>query len=319
MVNFDDIQAAAARLQGVAVRTPVLTSHKVDALLGAQVFFKAENLQRMGAFKFRGAYNAISKLSASAQKHGVVAFTSGNHGLAVSRAAQMKGVSATVVMPSDAPAMKIEGARQCGANVVLFDRLREDRAAIAARIVGEEGRTLIPPFDFDDVIEGQGTAALELVQDVPGLDAIIVCVGGGGFLAGCTVAAKALQPGIRMVGAEPAAGNDGEQSMQQGRIVVLPQVPNTICDGQQTVSLGERPFAILRQHGCSMLSVPDAVVCRAMALAFDQLKVVLEPSGACALAVLMHHAPTFAGQRVGVMLSGGNVDPARFFALTATS
>lgn len=317
MVTFDDVQAAAARLHGMVVRTPVLVSPSIDAQLGASLFFKAENLQRTGSFKFRGACNALQQLDGPARARGVVAFTSGNHGLAVSHAAQRLGVSATVVMPRDAPGLKIDGARACGATVVLYDRMRDDRAAIAQRIVDDEGRTLIPPFDFDDVIAGQGTAALELLHDVPDLDALVVCVGGGGFFAGSTVAAKALQPRIRMIGAEPAAGNDAEQSMLAGRIVVLSAVPDTICDGQQTVSLGARPFAILQRHGCVVWSAADDVVVRAMALAFDQLKVVLEPSGACGLAVLMQHAASFAGQRVGVMLSGGNVDRSRFARLTA--
>ncbi len=316
-IDIDDIRAAAKRLAGVAVRTPVLRADAIDDLLGARLVFKCENLQRMGAFKFRGAWNAISRLDDAQRRCGVVAFTSGNHGLAVARAAQLTGTSAVIVMPADAPAPKIEGARRCGANVVTFDRMREDRAAIARAYVDREGRTLIPPFDHDDVIAGQGTAALELCEDTAAdpLDTIVVCVGGGGFLAGSTVAAKALRPSIHMVGAEPAAGNDGEQSMREGRIVELPDVPNTICDGQQTKCIGVRPFAIFRAHGVQVRSASDDVVADAMRLAFDHLKLVVEPSGACALAVVMAHREHFAGQRVGVMLSGGNVDAARFARL----
>lgn len=324
MITFGDIQAAAARLQGVAVRTPVLRSHVIDEALGMQVHFKAESLQRMGAFKFRGAYNAVAALDAATRRRGVVCFTSGNHGLALARAAQLLQTPATVMMPIDAPALKVEGARRCGANVVLYDRLHDDRAAMAQRVVVDQGMTLIPPYDHDDVMAGQGTAALELLQDLgatPGgpsvLDAVLVCVGGGGFLAGSAVAARALQPGIRMVGAEPAAGNDAQQSLALGRVVRLPQVPNTVCDGQQTQSVGDKPFAIMQSLGCEALCVDDAAVVQAMRLVFDHLKLVVEPSGACALAVLMHHRAQFAGQRVGVMLSGGNVDAGRFAAWMA--
>lgn len=318
MLSLHEIQAAARVLDGVAVRTPVLHADAIDGIVGAHVLFKAENLQRMGAFKFRGAYHAIARLDGATRARGVACFTSGNHGLSVARAAQLLGAPATVVMPADAPAMKIEGVRACGATTVLYDRYRDDRQAIARDIVAAQGLTLIAPFDDEAVIAGQGTAALELLQDTAGggrLDAMIVCVGGGGFLSGCTVAAKGLQPSIRMVGAEPVAGNDAEQSMRAGRIVALPAVPRTICDGQQTLSLGERPFAIFRAHDVEVLSVDDATVVQAMRLAFEHLKVVIEPSGACALAVLLRHRERFAGQRVGVTLSGGNVDFARFTAL----
>lgn len=315
MVDFDDVEAAAERLRGVAVHTPVLTSPGIDQAVRAEVFFKAENLQRAGAFKFRGAFNALSRLDAAARQRGVVAFTSGNHGLAVSQAAKRLGTHATIVMPHDAPRLKVEGARSAGATLVFYDRRLDDRAAIAQRFVERDGMALIPPFDHDDVIAGQGTAALELLREVPRLDTLLVCVGGGGFFAGSTVAARALQPAIRMVGAEPEAGNDAEQSMRAGRIVTLAAVPDTLCDGQQTLALGTRPFAVLMQHRCEVLSASDASVLRAMACAFEQLKLVLEPSGACALAVLMQHAASFAGQRVGVMLSGGNIDRTRFAQL----
>ncbi len=318
MIGMGDVRAAARRLAGVAVRTPVLRADAIDDAVGARIAFKCENLQRMGAFKFRGAWNAISVLDDTQRRRGVVAFTSGNHGLAVARAAQLLGTRAVVVMPSDAPTPKIDGARRCGATVVTFDRMTSDRAAIAQSYVEREGCTLIPPFDHDDVIAGQGTAALELMEHCVGhdaLDALVVSVGGGGFLAGCTVAAKALRPTIRMVGAEPAAGNDAEQSMREGRIVELAEVPRTICDGQQTKSIGRRPFEILRAFGCEVASVADEVVVQAMRLVFDHLKLVVEPSGACALAVVMAHRERFAGQRVGVMLSGGNVEVERLAGL----
>ena len=314
MLQFADIEAAAARIKGVAHRTPVLTSRTLDAQLGAQVFMKAENLQRMGAFKFRGGYNAVNVLTDDERARGVVAFSSGNHAQAVALAAQLHGCRATLVMPHDAPALKVAATRGYGAEVVVYDRYKEDRAAIARQLVAERNATLIPPFDHLPVMAGQGTAALELIEDVGALDALIVCAGGGGFLSGCAVVAKHLNPSIRMFGAEPERGNDMQQSLRSGRIVSI-DVPRTICDGQQTQAVGEHPFEVIRTLVSDVLSVPDPVVVQAMRFAFERMKVVLEPSGACALAALMHHAAQFKGQRVGVTLSGGNVGLDRFVAL----
>jgi threo-3-hydroxy-L-aspartate ammonia-lyase len=314
MLQFTDIEAAAARLQGAAHRTPVLTSRTLDAQLGAQVFCKAENLQRMGAFKFRGGYNAVNSLTDAQRANGVVAFSSGNHAQAVALAAQLHGCKATIVMPHDAPALKLAATRGYGAEVVIYDRYKEDRAVIAQRLVEEQGANLIPPFDDLRVMAGQGTAALELIQDVGELDALIVCTGGGGFLSGCTVAAKHLLPGIDVYGAEPERGNDVQMSLREGRIVSI-DVPRTICDGQQTQAVGKHPFEVIRSQVKDVLTVPDPVVVQAMRFAFERMKVVLEPSGACALAALMHHADRFRGQRVGVTFSGGNVGVDRFVAL----
>ena len=314
MLEFSQVQSAAARLKGVAHRTPVLTSHTLDAMLGMQVFMKAENLQRMGAFKFRGGYNSVNVLSDAERERGVVAFSSGNHAQAVALAAQLHGCRATIVMPHDAPALKLAATRGYGAEVVLYDRYKEDRAAIAKALVEERGAALIPPFDHLPVMAGQGTTALELIEDVGALDALIVCAGGGGLLSGCTVAAKHLLPNIAVYGAEPERGNDMQQSLRRGEIVSI-DVPRTICDGQQTQAVGAQPFEVIRAMVKDVLAVPDPVVVEAMRFVFERMKVVLEPSGACALAALMHHREQFRGQRVGVTLSGGNIGIDRFVAL----
>ena len=314
MLRFTDIEAAADRIKGVAHRTPVLTSRTLDAQLRMRVFMKAENLQRMGAFKFRGGYNAVNVLSDAERARGVVAFSSGNHAQAVALAAQLHGCRATIVMPHDAPALKLAATKGYGAEVVVYDRYTQDRAAIARRLVAERDATLIPPFDHLPVMAGQGTAALELIEDTGALDALIVCAGGGGLLSGCAVAARHLHPAIRVYGAEPERGNDMQQSLRCGHIVSI-DVPRTICDGQQTQAVGAHPFEVIRALVSDVLTVPDPVVVQAMRFAFERMKVVLEPSGACALAALMHHAAQFEGQRVGVTLSGGNVGLDRFVAL----
>ena len=316
MLQFTDIELAAARIRGVAHRTPVLSSRTLDALIGAQVFLKAENLQRMGAFKFRGGYNAVKALSDAQRARGVVAFSSGNHAQAVALAAQLHGCRATIVMPHDAPALKLAATRGYGAEVVLYDRYREDRAVIANKLVAERDATLIPPFDDLAVMAGQGTAALELIDEVGALDALIVPAGGGGFLSGCTVAAKHRLPQIRVFGAEPVRGNDMQQSLRSGRIVSI-DVPRTICDGQQTQSVGRHPFEVIQALVTDVLTVSDPAVVDAMRFAFERMKIVLEPSGACALAALMTHAAQFEGQRVGIMLSGGNIGLDRFVALVS--
>ncbi len=314
MLQFSQVQSAAARLKGVAHRTPVLTSHTLDAMLGMQVFMKAENLQRMGAFKFRGGYNSVNVLSDAERARGVVAFSSGNHAQAVALAAQLHGCRATIVMPHDAPALKLAATRGYGAEVVLYDRYKEDRAAIAKALVEQRGAALIPPYDHLPVMAGQGTAALELIEDAGPLDALVVCAGGGGLLSGCTVAAKHLLPDIAVYGAEPERGNDMQQSLRRGEIVSI-DVPRTICDGQQTQAVGVQPFEVIRAMVKDVLAVPDPVVVEAMRFVFERMKVVLEPSGACALAALMHHREQFRGQRVGVTLSGGNIGIDRFVAL----
>jgi len=316
MLQFSEIQDAAARLQGVAHRTPVVTSRTLDDMLGLRVLMKAENLQRMGAFKFRGGYNAVNVLSDAQRSRGVVAFSSGNHAQAVALAARLHGCAATIVMPHDAPALKLAATRGYGAEVIVYDRYREDRAEIAQRLTAERGASLIPPFDHLPVMAGQGTAALELIEDAGPLDALIVCAGGGGLLSGCAVAAKHLMPGIEVFGAEPQRGNDMQQSLRSGQIVHI-DVPRTICDGQQTQAVGRHPFEVIRAHVKDVLTVPDPTVVEAMRFAFERMKLVLEPSGACALAALMLHRERFQGQRVGVTLSGGNIGIDRFVALVS--
>ena len=314
MLQYFDIEQAAARLKGVAHRTPVLTSRTLDDLLGCQVFMKAENLQRMGAFKFRGGYNAVHGLTEAERARGVVAFSSGNHAQAVALAARLHGCRATIVMPADAPASKLEATRGYGAEVILYDRYTEDRAAIAQALVEDRGAALIPPFDHLPVMAGAGTAALELIEDAGELDALVVCAGGGGFLSGCAVAARHLVPAIRVYGAEPERGNDMQRSLRTGRIVSI-DVPRTICDGQQTQAVGRHPFDVIQALVTDVLTATDPGVVDAMRFAFERMKVVLEPSGACALAALMQHRAQFAGQRVGVTLSGGNIGLDRFAAL----
>ena len=316
MLEFADIQAAAARIRGVAHRTPVLSSRTLDAMLGCSVFMKAENLQRMGAFKFRGGYNAVNALSAAQRARGVVAFSSGNHAQAVALAAQLHGCRATIVMPHDSPRLKLAATREYGAEVILYDRYREDRAAIAAALVQERHATLIPPFDYLPVMAGQGTAALELIEDTGPLDALIVCAGGGGFLSGCAVAAKHLLPRIEVFGAEPARGNDMQQSLRAGKIVSI-DVPRTICDGQQTQAVGKHPFEVIQALVSGVLTATDPQVVDAMRFVFERMKLVLEPSGACALAALMNHREQFRGRRVGITLSGGNIGLERFVALVS--
>ena len=314
MLDFAQIESAAARLKGVAHRTPVLHSRTLDDMLGTTVLLKAENFQRMGAFKFRGGYNAVNVLDDAQRARGVVAFSSGNHAQAVALSARLHGCRATIVMPHDAPALKLAATRDYGAEVVLYDRYREDRAAIAKRLVEERGASLIPPFDHLPVMAGQGTAALELIEDAGPVDALIVSAGGGGFLSGCAVAARHLLPAVRLYGAEPERGNDMQQSLRAGRIVSI-DVPRTICDGQQTQSVGVHTFEVIRALVDDVLTVADPVVVEAMRFVFERMKVVLEPSGACALAALMHHRAQFRGLRVGVMLSGGNIGIDRYTAL----
>jgi threonine dehydratase len=314
MLEFADIQAAAARLDGVAHRTPVLRSRTLDALLGATVFLKAENLQRMGAFKSRAPNTPTTARGAPAPARGVVAYSSGNHAQAVALAAQLHGCKAAIVMPADAPALKLAATRGYGAEVITYDRYKEDRAAIAERVVAQRRAVLIPPYDYLPVMAGQGTAGLELIEEAGPLEALIVCTSGGGLLSGCAVAAKHLLPGIRVYGSEPERGDDMQRSLRSGRIVTI-DVPRTICDGQQTQAVGRLPFEVIQALVTDILTVPDPVVVQAMRFAFERMKVVLEPSGASALAALMHHREQFKGQRVGITLSGGNIGIDRFIAL----
>jgi len=313
---FDDVQAAARRLQGHAHRTPVLRSRTADALLGAQLFFKCENLQRMGAFKFRGAFNALSRFSAQQRAAGVVAFSSGNHAQAVALAAQLLGMPATIVMPHDAPAAKVAATRGYGGQVVFHDRYTEDREAIGRRLADEGGLTLIPPYDHVDVIAGQGTAALELFEEVGELDVLYVCLGGGGLLAGSALAARALSPRTRLVGVEPEAGNDGQQSLAAGHVVHI-DTPQTIADGAQTQHLGQLTFPIIQREVDEIVTVSDAALVEAMRFFAERMKLVVEPTGGLAYAAACAAGPALRGQRVGVLVSGGNVDLKRYGSLLA--
>ncbi len=308
-VTYADVAAAAKRIEGAAYRTPVLTSATADALTGASLFFKAENLQRMGAFKFRGAYNAIAMLNADERKRGVLAFSSGNHAQAIALAGRLQQVSTTIVMPSDAPAIKLAATRGYGAEVITYERNTEDREALAKTIAAERGLALIPPFDHAGVIAGQGTAAKELIEDAGPLDYLFVCVGGGGLISGCALAAHALSPGCKVIGVEPEAGNDVQQSLRKGEIISI-AVPNTIADGAQTTRAGQLTFAIMRALVADVLTVSDAQLIEAMKFFVARMKIVVEPTGCLAAAAVFGKQIDLTGKRVGIILSGGNVDPA---------
>ena len=312
--TYDDVAAAAERIAGQARRTPVLTSRTADAELGAQLFFKAENFQRMGAFKFRGACNALARFDARQRKAGVVAFSSGNHAQAISLAASLLGVPAVIVMPEDAPAAKVAATKGYGGSVVFYDRYREDREAIGRALAEERGMTLIPPYDHPDVIAGQGTAAKELIEEVGPLDALYVCLGGGGLLAGSALAARALSPACEIYGVEPEAGNDGQQSFRSGRIVSI-ETPRTIADGAQTLHLGEHTFPIIRRDVNDVLTATDDELVAAMRFFAERMKIVVEPTGALGFAAARRQGAALAGRRIGVIISGGNVDLERFAAL----
>lgn len=316
--TFDDVSAAAVRLEGRVHHTPVLTSRTLDAMTGAEFFLKAENLQRMGAFKFRGAYNALSKLSRAQRKAGVVTFSSGNHAQAIALAGRELGIKTTIVMPGDAPAGKLAATRGYGGDVVLYDRYQEDREAIAQHLIEAHGFTMIPPYDHPDVIAGQGTATKELIEEVGPLDALFVPVGGGGLLAGSALAARVLAPDCRVYGVEPEAGNDGQQSFRSGSIVNIAP-PKTIADGAQTQHLGRYPFAIIRRNATDMLTATDAELVAQMRFFAKRLKMLVEPTGCLGLAAARSMGTALQGQRVGVIVSGGNVDLSRFAALLAST
>lgn len=309
--TYDDVARAAQTLNGVAHRTPVLTSGSLNERLGAQVFFKCENLQRVGAFKFRGGYNAVSRLSAEQCKAGVVAFSSGNHAQAVALASRLLGVSATIVMPLDAPAAKKAATEGYGARVVSYDRMTQDREEVARELVQRDGLTLIPPFDHPDVIAGQGTAVKELLEDAGGLDALFIPLGGGGLLSGSLLSAHAINPDCEVYGVEPEAGNDAQQSLEHGAIVRIPP-PNSIADGALTQALGKLTFPLIRQYAKGVLTVSDAQLIDAMRFFAERMKIVVEPTGCLGAAAAFNHAVPIRGKRVGVLLSGGNVDLASY-------
>ena len=314
-LTLDDIDRAAARLAGVVHQTPEITSRTLDERTGGHIRLKAECFQRTGSFKFRGAYNAVAALDPAVRSAGVVAFSSGNHGQALSLAAALHEVPAVIVMPTDAPAIKKAATAGYGAEVVEYDRYTESREAIGERIASERGLSLIPPFDHWDVMAGQGTLARELFATEP-VDTIVVCVGGGGLVSGCATVAKA-HGNVRVIGVEPEAGDDVKQSLESGARVTLTETPHTIADGQQTTSCGDKTFAVIRERVDEVVTVTDAEIVAAMRFAFERLNIVLEPSGASAFAAVLARHVDARDQRVGVTLSGGNVDLDRFRTLTA--
>lgn len=312
-VTVDDVKAAVDRLAGVARRTPVVRSSHVDALAGAAVHFKCESFQRAGAFKFRGAYYALARWKESGTGSGVVTHSSGNHAQALALAARLLGVRAVIVMPTDAPAIKLAATRGylegTGGEVVPYDRQSERREDVSERLMREHGLDLIPPYDHPDIIAGQGTAALELIEEVGGLDLLIAPCGGGGLLSGCSIAAKAMEPAMRVIGVEPEAGDDGVRSFRSRTLVEIP-VPTTIADGARTTSLGRYTLPIILEHVDDMMTVTDAEIVQAMRILWERMKLVVEPTGALAFAGLLKLARTggLGGGHVGVIISGGNVD-----------
>ena len=314
--TYDDVVAAADRIAGHAHRTPVLTSRILDEELGAQVFFKCENLQRMGAFKFRGAYNALAQFDATQRKTGVIAFSSGDHAQGIALAARELGMPATIVMPQDAPAAKVAATQGYGANVVFYDRYTQDREQITRDLAERNGLTMVPPYDHADVLAGQGTAAKELFEEVGELDAFFVCLGGGGLLSGSALSTRALSPKCKLYGVEPEAGNDGQQSFRTGSIVHI-DTPQTIADGAQTQHLGNITFPIIRRDVDDILTVSDAQLVDAMRFFATRMKLVVEPTGCLGFAAARARAAELKGQKVGVLISGGNVDMERFCSLLA--
>ena len=311
-IDLDDVHAAAARLSGVANTTPVLRSRSLDAHVGARVHLKGEHLQRVGAFKFRGAYNAIALLPPEDRARGIAAYSSGNHAQAVACAAALLGAPATIVMPEDAPTVKLAATRGYGAEVVTYDRYTEDRLAVGERVAEQRGATLVPPFDHADVIAGQGTAALELVEAVADLDVLVVPVSGGGLIAGCAVAAKGLNPRLRVLGVEPAGRWAARSALERDEVVTV-DVPRTVLDGQQTPALGKLPFAIIRNLVDEVVGVEDDAVLATVRTLALRMKQVVEPSGASGLAAVLDGAVESHGGDIGVILSGGNIAP-RIFA-----
>ncbi len=309
--TYADVESAASRHAGVAHRTPVLTSTTINDLLGADLYFKCENYQRMGAFKFRGAYNALSQFTPAQRAAGVLAYSSGNHAQAIALSARLLGMPAVIVMPSDAPAAKLAATRGYGAEVVLYDRFTEDREAISQRLAGERGLTLIPPYNHPHVMAGQGTAVKELLEEVPDLDVLFVPLGGGGLLSGSLLSAKALAPGCKVYGVEPEAGNDFQQSLRKGEVVKI-ETPKTIADGAQTQAAGDLTFAVVREHVTDILTATDAQIVDALRFYAERMKIVVEPTGALSLAAARNAGIDIKGKKVGIFISGGNVDIAKY-------
>jgi threonine dehydratase len=306
-ISFDDVRSAAEMIKGIANRTPVITSRTFNEHAGCEVYFKCENLQRVGAFKFRGAYNALSRLSEVQKANGVVTHSSGNHAQGIALAAKLLAISATIAMPSDAPASKLAATRGYGAEVVLYDRQVEDRADVSEKLIRERGLTFVHPYDHPHIMAGQGTAALEFLEEVPGLDVLVAPVGGGGLLSGCATAAKALTPPIRIFGVETEQSNDWWQSFQKGERVKIPP-PDTIADGMRTQQPGALTFPVIREKIEGILLVSEAQVIETLKFMLLRMKVLVEPTGAVAPAALFYKLIDSPGAKIGVIISGGNID-----------
>ncbi|XHX67505.1 threo-3-hydroxy-L-aspartate ammonia-lyase [Photorhabdus akhurstii] len=313
---YDDIIAAARRIEGHAYRTPVLTSRTADEMTGAKLFFKCENYQRMGAFKFRGAFNALSQFSDEQRRNGVVTYSSGNHAQAISLAARILNIPATIIMPFDAPAAKVAATEGYGGKIVFYDRYTDDREQIGRELSERHGLTLIPPYDHPHVIAGQGTAAKELFEEVGGLDALFVCLGGGGLLSGSALVARHFSPECKIYGVEPETGNDAQQSFRQGKIVHI-DTPRTIADGAQTRHLGQYTFDIIRKNVDDIFTVFDEELVETMRFYAERMKMIVEPTGCLSFAAARKMCEPLQGQRVGIIVSGGNVDIERYCALLA--
>lgn len=312
--TYQDVEAAAQRIAGFAHKTPVMTSTTVNNEFGAEFFFKCENFQRMGAFKFRGALNALSQLSPEQKKAGVIAFSSGNHAQGIALAAQILNIPATILMPIDSPEVKVAATQGYGAKVIRFDRYTQDREQLCRELAEQNGLTIIPPYDHVDIIAGQGTAAKELFEEVGELDALFVCLGGGGLLSGCALAARALSPNCKVYGVEPEAGNDAQQSFRSGKIVHI-ATPKTIADGAQTQHIGHYTFELIKQNVDDILTVTDAQLVDCMKFYAERMKIIVEPTGCLSFAAALNMKEQMRGQRVGIIISGGNVDIKRFAEL----
>jgi threonine dehydratase len=315
-LTYSDVEQAAARLEGAAHRTPTLTSTTANARTGAELFFKCENYQRMGAFKFRGAFNAIARFTEAQRAAGVLTFSSGNHAQAIALSARLAGIRATIIMPSDAPALKVQATKEYGGEVLFYDRYTENREEIASRLANERGMTLIPPYDHPDVICGQGTAAKELFEDVGPLDILLVPLGGGGLLSGCALAASGLSPDCKVIGVEPEAGNDGQQSLRKGEVVHI-GVPKTIADGAMVTHVGTHNFEVIKRLVDDIVTVSDAQLVETMKFFAERMKMVVEPTGCLGAAAALCGVVPVEGKRVGIVISGGNVDLSRFAQLVA--
>jgi threonine dehydratase len=311
-IDFQDIAAAHERIKPAALRTPVMTSSTADAITGAKLFFKCENFQRVGAFKFRGAYNALAQFNEAQRAKGVVAFSAGNHAQGIALAAQILKMRAVIVMPADAPQVKIEATRGYGAEIVLYDRKTENREAISKKLAEDQELTLIPSYDHPHIMAGQGTLAKELIEETGPLDMLIAPVGGGGLLSGCAVAVKAMSPACAVIGVEPEAGNDAQQSLCAGKIIHI-DVPQTIADGAQTQHLGNYTFPVLQEYVAGILTVSDRQLVDAMAFTAERMKIMAEPTGCLAVAAALSGVADVRGKKVGIVISGGNID-LKFFA-----